>query len=243
MYLIEKQEHILDQCFALCTERSKPGSTLTGRQVTCSGTPPLKLRELQYQDEQRLRLHVRGGLQRRNLQDPCWQSEADFPLMLSIIIFITGSCSKSLRWISGLVGVVAKELFQFEVQLPGMPFIQLPDPPFPLLAFLQFTIVRLLRPLQQTPAQPVNSFQLFAFQANPMVLGFPVFVDHAETFQDVRQVIGSPLADAQLLTDGLQGKGLVLFAFDGVDELLGQCCQTVFLILAHLLLGLLPRGK
>ena len=76
-----------------------------------------------------------------------------------------------------------------------------------------------------------------------MVLGFPVFVDHAETFQDVRQVIGSPLADAQLLTDGLQGKGLVLFAFDGVDELLGQCCQTVFLILAHLLLGLLPRGK
>ena len=40
MYLIEKQEHILDRCFATCTDKSKPGSTLTGRQVTCSGTSP-----------------------------------------------------------------------------------------------------------------------------------------------------------------------------------------------------------
>lgn len=40
-FLREKMDDIMNSCYSRCTERSRPGSSVTGRQVTCIGTPLL----------------------------------------------------------------------------------------------------------------------------------------------------------------------------------------------------------
>lgn len=37
LFLHEKQENILDHCYKKCTGKNKPGSSLSGREITCIG--------------------------------------------------------------------------------------------------------------------------------------------------------------------------------------------------------------
>ena len=46
IFLMDKQDTILNNCFALCTEKSKPGSSLTGKQLTCVGISIFMYRKL-----------------------------------------------------------------------------------------------------------------------------------------------------------------------------------------------------
>lgn len=57
-YLMQKHDNILDHCFALCTDKGKPGSSLTGKQITCVGTLCGNSRKLWDKSPQRVLVHV-----------------------------------------------------------------------------------------------------------------------------------------------------------------------------------------
>ena len=57
-YLVQKHDSILEHCFSLCTDKGKPGSSLSNKQITCVGIILHYYRKLWNQNPQCLLIYV-----------------------------------------------------------------------------------------------------------------------------------------------------------------------------------------